>query len=107
MSESLDRMMELCGFKRAEPNELYKNWNDYIAEVAGFSVGKRILSDKRRALIMIGIYHMFIEFLAGRLPDTLDEATDGYSYMSRAAIEFRDRFIASLQRQAEGDKVER
>lgn len=107
MSVSLDMMMELCDFKRAEPNELYRNWSDYIAEVASFSVGKRILSDKRRALIMIGIYNMFIEFLAGRLPDTLDEATDGYSYMARAAIEFRDRFIASLQRRTEGEEVER
>lgn len=100
-------MMELCDFKRAEPNELYKNWRDYITDVAGYCVGRKIISDKRRAMIMIGIYNMFIEFLAGRLPDTLDEATDGYSYMARAAIEFRDRFIASLQRRTEGEEVER
>jgi hypothetical protein len=87
--------MEACGFKIAEGTDFYKNWSVYVGEAAAHAVGKGLLSEKKRALVLLGLYSLFIEFIAGRLPDTLDEASDGATYMSRAAIEFRDRFVAS------------
>lgn len=94
MENAMDSLMETCGFKRPGDAGIYKNWHNYLDEAAAYAAGG-IRSNKKRSMILLGLYSLFIEFLAGRLPDTLDEASDGATYMSRAAIEFRDKFISS------------
>ena len=103
----LEELMDVCGFKKPEPPALYRPWSQYIDDVVAFSVQKTRPRAKKQALILVGIYSLFIEYLAGCMPDvTVDEACDGGTYMARAALEFRDRFIHAMMRADKGDEDE-
>lgn len=104
MDDVLKKMMEVCGFKIAPETGLYKHWDQYLAEVCAVAIKGAGRNRHKRDMITLGVHLLFGEFLAGRLPDTLDEATDGAAYMSRAAIEFRDRFIAATAAEEAGKK---
>ncbi len=94
MDRPLEDLMDICGFKKASDSSIYKPWTHYIAETAQYASHG---AHRRKTLdaIVLGLHTLFIEFLAGRLPETKDEIEDGAVYMSRAAMEFRDRFIAA------------
>lgn len=94
--DNLEQLMEACEFTKPGDTGIYKHWNEYLAEAARFAIGETRPRTKKRNLMLLGLYSLFIEFVAGRLPDTLDEATDGAVYMSRAAMEFRDQFIRAM-----------
>lgn len=101
MAGKLDQLMDVCGFKKPGTPDMYKPWNEYVEDAASYAVRKTRPRDKKRALMMIGVYNLFIEFVAGRLSDTVDEASDGAVYMARAALEFRDRFIKAMMERDE------
>lgn len=102
MSDSLELMMQTCGFKMAGDPTPYKNWHTYIDDVVRFCVRQTRPRAKKQALMLVGIYNLFIEYLAGRLPDTIDEAGDGAVYMARAAQEFRNSFIGAMTDAGQG-----
>ena len=94
--DGLNQLMEACNFTKPTDPGIYKPWKDYLSEALRFAIGKTRPREKKRALMIVGLYSLFIEYLAGRIPYTRDEMEDGGAYMSRAAKEFSEQFIRSM-----------
>lgn len=93
---NLNDLMELCGFDKPGDAGIYKSWQAYLQDALEYAAKASRVRKSKKATMALGLYTLFIEFLAGRLPNTTDDVKDGAVYMSRAAMEFRDRFIRSM-----------